>query len=102
VRVRSHEHLVTTNLRGDDLSDDVAVGEADDKAVLGRIVLVLGLGGQALAGIVVGLALATALVLDLVPPERCQKSQKEGKETVSLREVRFVLDELGLFPRVSN
>lgn len=69
--VRGHENLVTANLRGDDLSDDVAVGEADDETVLGRIVLVLGLGGQALAGIVVGLALSAALVLDLVPPEQC-------------------------------
>ena len=69
--VRSHEDLVTTDLRGDDLSNDVAVGEADDEAVLGRIVLVLGLGGQALAGIVIGLALSAALVLDLVPPKRC-------------------------------
>lgn len=69
--VSSHEDLVTTDLRGDDLSNDVAVGEADDEAVLGRIVLVLGLGGQALAGIVIGLALSAALVLDLVPPEIC-------------------------------
>lgn len=71
VGVRSHEDLVTANLRGDDLSNDVAVGEADDEAVLGRIVLVLGLGGQALAGIVVGLTLPAALVLDLVPPGAC-------------------------------
>ena len=71
VGVRSHEDLVTANLRGDDLSNDVAVGEADDEAVLGRIVLVLGLGGQALAGIVIGLTLPAALVLDLVPPGAC-------------------------------
>lgn len=45
--------------------DDVSVGEADDQAVLGRIVLVLGLGDQALAGIVVGLALLPPLVLGL-------------------------------------
>lgn len=66
-----HEDLVTANLRGDDLSDDVAVGEADHEPVLGRIVLVLRLGGQAFAGVVIGLALSAALVLDLVPPERC-------------------------------
>lgn len=82
--VRSHEDLVTTNLRGDDLSDDVAVGEADDETVLGRIVLVLRLGGQALAGIVVGLSLPAALVLDLVPPERCQQSRSVGKENGEL------------------
>lgn len=73
VGVRGHEDLVTADLRGDNLSNDVAVGEADDETVLGRIVLVLGLGGQALAGIVIGLALAAALVLDLVPPEMGQK-----------------------------
>lgn len=66
--VGGHEDLVTTNLRADDLSDDVAVGEADDKSVLGRTILVLGLGNQALAGIVVGLSLPPALVLDLEAP----------------------------------
>ena len=66
---RGHEDLVAADLRADDLSDDVAVGETDDEAVLGRIVLVLGLGGQALAGIVVGLSLAATPVLDLEPPE---------------------------------
>lgn len=67
--IRGHEDLVAADLRADDLSDDVAVGETDDEAVLGRIVLVLGLGGQALAGIVVGLSLAATPVLDLEPPE---------------------------------
>jgi hypothetical protein len=38
----------------DNLADDVLVGEANDEAVLGRIVLVLGLGDQPLTGIVVG------------------------------------------------
>lgn len=45
--------------------DDVAVGESDDQAVLGRIVLVLGLGDKALASVVVGLARLSALVLGL-------------------------------------
>lgn len=45
--------------------DDVAVGEPDDQAVLGRIVLVLGLGDEALASVVVGLARLSALVLGL-------------------------------------
>jgi hypothetical protein len=52
----SHEDLVTADLRVDDLSDDVLVGEADDQAVLGRIVLVLRLGNQPLTGIVIGCA----------------------------------------------
>ena len=51
-----HEDLVTADLRVDDLSDDVLVGEADDQAVLGRIVLVLRLGDQPLTRIVIGCA----------------------------------------------
>ena len=66
VAVGSAEDLVTGDLRVDDLSDDVAVGETNDHAVLGRIVLVLGLGDQALTGIVVGLTLTTTAVLGLV------------------------------------
>ena len=54
----SHEDLVTANLGVDDLADDVLVGETDDEAVLGRIVLVLGLGDQPLAGVVVGCRLS--------------------------------------------
>lgn len=95
VGVGSAEDAVTADLGGDDLlrlleysrriprgrtyADDVPVGEADNQAVLGGVVLVLGLGDQALAGIVIGLALSAALVLDLVP-----------------REVRIVLDQFGL------
>ena len=67
--LRCAENLVTADLRSDDLGDDVAVGEANDESVLRGVVLVLGLGDQALAGIVVGLALLAALVLGLVPPE---------------------------------
>lgn len=66
VGVGAGEDLVTGDLRVDDLGDDVAVGEADDQAVLGGVVLVLGLGDQALTGIVVGLTLAATTVLGLV------------------------------------
>ncbi|KAJ5181861.1 hypothetical protein N7449_012008 [Penicillium cf. viridicatum] len=65
VSVGRGENLVTGDLRVDDLGDDVAVGEANNHAVLGRVVLVLGLGDQALASIVVGLTLAAATVLSL-------------------------------------
>lgn len=65
VSVGSGENLVTGDLRVDDLGNDVAVGEANNHAVLGRVVLVLGLGDQALASIVVGLTLAAATVLSL-------------------------------------
>ena len=64
--VGSAEDLVAANLGGDDLGDDIAVGEADNESVLGSVVLVLGLGDQALAGIVVGFTLSATLVLDLV------------------------------------
>ena len=50
--IRGHEDLVAADLRADDLSDDVAVGETDDEAVLGRIVLVLCLGDKTLACVV--------------------------------------------------
>jgi len=56
VGVGSDEDLVTSDLGGDDLADDVAVGEANDQAVLGGVVLVLGLGDETLAGVVVGLS----------------------------------------------
>lgn len=65
VGVGRGKNLVTGNLGVDDLGDDVAVGEANNHAVLGRVVLVLGLGDQALASIVVGLTLAAATVLSL-------------------------------------
>jgi hypothetical protein len=87
VGVGRGEDLVAGDLRVDDLGDDVAVGEANDHAVLGRIVLVLGLGDQALASVVVGLTLATAAVLSLVATE-----------------VRIVLDKLGerLYKKISR
>jgi hypothetical protein len=66
VGVGGAENLVTRDLRGYDLHDNVAVGEADDETVLGRIVLVLGLGDEALASIIIGLSDTTALVLGLV------------------------------------
>ena len=59
--LRGHEDLVATNLGVHNLGDDVLVGEADDQAVLGRIVLVLGLGDQPLARIVVGLDMSAAI-----------------------------------------
>lgn len=66
VGVSGGEDLVTRDLRVDDLSNDVAVGEADNQTVLGRVVLVLGLGDEALTGVVVGLTLTATAVLGLV------------------------------------
>ena len=65
VGVRGRKDLVTVQVGRDDLGNDVAVGEADNHAVLGRIVLVLGLGDEALASVVISLALTTALELGL-------------------------------------
>eukprot|EP01137_Pigoraptor_chileana_P005004 Opistho-2@47464 len=68
-RVGSRKNDITLDLGIGDLADDRLVGEADDKAVLGRVVLVLVLDNQALAGIVVRLALSATTVLDLVALE---------------------------------
>ena len=51
------------------LATDVLVGASDDHAVLGRVVFVLGLNDETLAGIVVGLTLTTPAELDLEPLE---------------------------------
>lgn len=64
--VGGHEDLVAGDLGGYDLADDVAVGEADDEAIFGSVVLVLRLRDKTFAGIVVGFAGAAAFVLDLV------------------------------------
>ena len=59
VCVGSGENKVTLELGVDNLGDDVLVGDADDQAVFGGVVLVLGLGHKALTGVVVGLTLYT-------------------------------------------
>lgn len=66
VGVSSAEDLIAGDFGCDDLNDDVAVGETDDQAVFGRVVLVLGLGDKTLPGVVVGLTRPTTLVLGLV------------------------------------
>lgn len=57
VSVGSGKNVITLELGVHDLADDVRVGEADDHAVLGGVVLVLGLDDQLLTGIVVSLTL---------------------------------------------
>ncbi len=64
--IGGHKDLVAGDLGGYDLAYDVAVGEADDEAVFGSIVLVLRLRNKSFAGIVVGFAGTAAFVLDLV------------------------------------
>jgi len=51
------------------LATDVLVGDADNHAVLGRIVLVLSLNNKTLASIVVSFALPAPAELDLEPLE---------------------------------
>jgi hypothetical protein len=93
VSVGRAEDLVASDLGGHDLADDVLVGEADDQAVLGSIVLVLGLGDEALTGVVIGLALLAALVLSLVAtakllafsPRRPENSRAGYQLTCSTR-----------------
>ena len=66
VGVSCAEDLIAGDFGGDDLNDDVAVGETDNQAILGCVVLVLGLGDETLSGVVVGLTRPTTLVLGLV------------------------------------
>ena len=66
VTVGCAKHLIASDLRGDDLADDILVGKADNETVFGCVVFVLGLGDEALAGIVVRLACSTTLVFGLV------------------------------------
>jgi hypothetical protein len=65
VGIGGAEDFVASKLRGDKLADDVSVGESNDETVLGRVVFVLGLGNEALAGVVVGLACSSTLVFGL-------------------------------------
>ena len=55
VRIGSAENLVAREFGSHQLADDVSVGETDDEAVFGSVVLVLGLSNQSLTGIVIGL-----------------------------------------------
>ena len=64
--ISGDEDLITTDFGGDDLADDVFVGEADDETVFGSIVFVLGLGDETFTGVVVSLPLAATLVLGLI------------------------------------
>lgn len=70
VRICGAEYLVARDFRRHDLDDNVPVGEAHHEAVFGRIVFVLGLGDEAFTSVVVGFALAAALVFGLVAASR--------------------------------
>lgn len=65
VTVCSLDDLITVEVGGDDSSDDITVGETDNKTVLWSIVLVLVLPDKTLTCIVIGLVFATTTWLDL-------------------------------------
>ena len=69
VAVGSSQHTVSLQPGVGNLAADILVGNSDDHAVLGGVVLVLGLNDETLAGIVVGLTLTTPAELDLEPLE---------------------------------
>ena len=65
VSVGCAEDLVPIQFSGDDLANDVLVGEAYDQTVFRCIVFVFGLGDESFASVVICLALTTALVFSL-------------------------------------
>ena len=67
--VCSGHNSVTLQASISNLTSDVFVGTSHNHTILGRIVLVLVLNDQTLAGIVVGLAFTTPPELDLVTLE---------------------------------
>ena len=69
VGVGGRDHAVPGERRGTDLRHHVGVGDAGDETVLRGVVLGAVLEDELAAGLVVGLALATAAVLDLVALE---------------------------------
>lgn len=91
VGIGSDQNLVTRDLGGDDLHDDVLVGESDDKTVLGRIVLVLGLGDETLAGIVVGLAFSSTPVLGLVPAAMTVSDHRRETQLIAISRKQNIL-----------
>jgi len=69
VGIGRSDDKVSLNLGIDDLADNISVGKTNNQTVLGGVVLVLVLNDQALASIVVCLALAASAILDLVALE---------------------------------
>lgn len=65
VGVGGGENQIADDAGGDDLGDDVLVGESDDEPVLGCVVFVLVLVDEADSGSVIGLSLSSSLVLNL-------------------------------------
>ena len=66
VRAGAGQDAISVNERVHNLTNDLLVGETDNKAVFGRLVFVLRLAAEAFALTVVSAALATTAELDLV------------------------------------
>ena len=97
LRARSAQNEITLKTSVHNLDNNFTVREADDQAVFGRVVFVLGLSDKALAGIVVGLAGTAALVLHLVAAAcRISGRTDDLKNDCRVPEVGAVLDQLGL------
>jgi hypothetical protein len=64
--IGARNHTITRELGVDQLVDNVLVGDANDQAVFRRGILVLVLGDEPLAGIVISFALSPSTVLNLV------------------------------------
>ena len=78
--IRRTEDFVAVDGRRDDLTDDILVGEPYDKAIFWGIVFVLGLSDKTLAGVVVGLAGLTTLILGLITAgEKARKQDVVNK-----------------------
>jgi len=65
VRVSGSHDVITIDAREDDLADAVAVGETNDKTVLGGVVLVLVLDHKTETLVIISLALTATTVLGL-------------------------------------
>lgn len=66
VGICGRENHVALDLGVHNLAHNVLLGDAHNKTVFGRVVLVLCLHAEAFAGVVVGLSLSAAAVLCLV------------------------------------
>jgi len=65
MRVSSSHDVITIDARVDDLTDAVAVGETDNKTILGGVVFVLVLDHKTKTLTVISLTLTTTTVLSL-------------------------------------
>ncbi|GMG20696.1 unnamed protein product [Ambrosiozyma monospora] len=64
--VSSSVNNITSDCRGNNLDNDILVGESNNQSVLWSVVLVLGLSNQSLSGVVVGLTFSSSSEWSLV------------------------------------